>query len=136
MSAADLIKGFEGCKLEAYQDLGGIWTIGWGHTGKDVYPGLKWTQYQADEALDHDILLTQAQIAVYSPNLSGEALESVTSFVFNLGIGAYRNSTFRTYVDAGNWSAARSEMVKWDHSNGNIVPGLYRRRQAEAALLA
>ena len=44
----DLIKRFEGCELEAYQDAVGIWTIGYGHTGSDVHKGLKITQAQAD----------------------------------------------------------------------------------------
>ena len=41
-----LTEGFESCRLTAYQDLKGIWTIGWGHTGPEVVEGLVWTQNQ------------------------------------------------------------------------------------------
>jgi lysozyme len=137
MSAADLIKSFESCKLTAYWDAyGKCWTIGWGHTGKDVYEGLVWTQEQADEALVHDEIAADALLAIYSPGLTGNVLDALTDFVFNIGIGNYRTSTLCHLVNAKNWLAAKTEIVKWDHSNGTVVPGLLRRREAEAALIA
>jgi len=135
MTAEDLARAFEGCRLTAYQDVGGVLTIGWGHCGKDVYAGLVWTQQQADDALTHDIACAQAQIAVYSPNLQSPQLDAITDFVFNLGIGNYRTSTLCQLVNAENWSQAAIEILKWDHVGGVVVPGLLRRRQAEAALL-
>lgn len=136
MSTADLVKGFESCVLTAYQDIAGVWTIGYGHTGKDVYAGLVWTQDQADEALEHDLLAADTLLDLYSPGLSGAPLEALTDFVFNLGIGNYRTSTLCSLVNAKNWPAAKVEILKWDHSNGIVVDGLLRRREAEAALLA
>ncbi len=56
ITAEDLVKEFEGCKLTAYRDIGGVLTVGYGHVGKDVSEGLVWTQEQADEALAHDLL--------------------------------------------------------------------------------
>lgn len=135
MTAEDLIKGFEGCDLGAYRDIAGVPTIGYGHTGKDVHMGLTWTQEQADDALLHDILSAQAQLAIYSPGLSDGPLEAMTDFVFNLGIGNYRTSTLCKYVNAQAWPNVRTELLKWDHSNGTVVAGLLRRRQAEAALI-
>jgi lysozyme len=99
VSATDLAKQFEGCKLEAYQDLAGIWTIGYGHSGKDVYEGLVWTQQQADDALLHDINAARALLEMYSPNLANGALDALTDFVFNLGIGNYRTSTLCKLVN-------------------------------------
>jgi lysozyme len=137
MTTADLIKGFESCRLTAYWDaIGQRWTIGWGHTGKDVYDGLVWTQEQADEALEHDILGTAALLAIYSPGLTGTNLEALTDFVFNIGIGNYRTSTLCRLVNAGNWAAVKPELLKWDHDNGVVIDGLYRRREAEAQLIA
>lgn len=135
MSAIDLAKQFEGCKLQAYQDLAGVWTIGWGHVGNDVYPGLTWTQAQADDALLHDINAARALLEMYSPNLANGTLDALTDFVFNLGIGNYRTSTLCKCVNAQDWPGARAQIVTWDHSNGMVVPGLLRRREAEAALL-
>jgi lysozyme len=130
-----LEKQFEGCRLTAYQDIAGVWTIGYGHTGKDVYAGLVWTQQQADEALDHDIQAAQALLLMYSPTVVGGNLDALTDFVFNLGIGNYRTSTLCKCVNAGDWVGAKAQLLTWDHSNGVVVPGLLARRQAEAALL-
>jgi lysozyme len=135
MSATDLAKQFEGCRLDAYQDIAGVWTIGYGHTGKDVYEGLVWTQAQADDALLHDINAARALLEMYSPNLANGALDALTDFVFNLGIGHYRTSTLCKYVNAQNWPAVKTELLKWSHSNGVEIPGLLRRREAEAALI-
>jgi lysozyme len=130
-----LAREFEGCRLDAYQDIAGVWTIGYGHTGKDVYAGLVWTQAQADEALDHDIQAAQSLLLMYSPTVTGGTLDALTDFVFNLGIGNYRTSTLCKEVNAGNWNAVKTELLNWDHSNGAVVPGLLRRREAEAALI-
>lgn len=135
MTAEDLIKGFEGCRLVAYQDLAGVWTIGWGHTGKEVHAGLVWTQQQADEALAHDIVAADALLNIYSPGLPDGPLEAITDFVFNMGIGNYRTSTLCKLVNESAWIAVKAELLKWDHSNGVVVAGLLRRRQAEAALI-
>ena len=129
-----LQKEFEGCKLNAYQDLAGVWTIGFGHTGKDVYAGLTWTQQQADDALDHDLQAAQALLLMYSPTLTNGALDAMTDFVFNLGIGNYRTSTLCKCVNAQDWAGAKAQLLLWDHSNGMVIPGLLRRREAEAAL--
>lgn len=135
MTAEDLIKGFESCDLGAYRDIAGVPTIGWGHTGKDVYMGLTWTQAQADEALEHDMLAARSLLDIYSPGLANGPLEALTDFVFNLGIGNYRTSTLCKYVNAQAWPFVKTELLKWDHSNGVVVAGLLRRRQAEAALI-
>lgn len=132
---ADLIKSFEGCKLTAYRDIAGVLTIGYGHTGKDVHEGLVWTQAQADEALTNDLLHANTLLALYSPGLTDGPLDALTDFVFNIGIGHYRTSTLCQLVNAKNWAAVKTELLKWDHSNGTVVAGLLRRRQAEADLI-
>jgi lysozyme len=135
MSASDLVRRFEECRLSAYVDIGGLPTIGWGHAGKDVYPGLVWTQAQADEALGHDLIQATALLTLYSPGLPDGARAALTDFVFNVGIGHYRTSTLCRLVNARAWAWVPSELLKWDHVNGVEVPGLRRRRQAEANLI-
>lgn len=138
MNATEIAKSFESCVLTAYLDTIAnppVWTIGWGHTGKDVHEGLVWTQAQADEALDHDILAADLLASVYSPGIEGNVLEAITDFIFNIGVGHYRTSTLCELVNARNWPAAKLEIVKWDHSNGKVVAGLLRRRELEAGLL-
>lgn len=112
-----------------------MWTIGFGHIGKDVYEGLVWTQAQADDALLHDVNAARALLEMYSPNLANGTLDALTDFVFNLGIGNYRTSTLCKCVNAQDWTGAKAQLLTWDHSNGVVIPGLLRRREAEAALI-
>lgn len=137
MTAEDLARKFEGCKLAAYQDIAGVWTIGYGHTGKDVHAGLTWTAEKAEDELMHDLSCAGLLLGAYSPNVVAMpgAADALTDFIFNLGIGHYRTSTLCTYANAGNWAGVKTELLKWDHSNGRVVNGLLARRTAEAALI-
>jgi len=135
MTAEDLARQFEGCELSAYQCPAGIWTIGYGHTGKDVYPGLTWTAEEAEDALMHDLSCASALLHIYSPGLPTGADAALTDFVLNLGIGNYRGSTLRSLVAQCAWPDVKTELLKWDHCNGQVREGLLERREAEAALI-
>ena len=74
-----------------------------------------------------------------SPRLLKEPprrLAAITSFTYNCGFGRYRISTLKKRVDAGDWSGAKEEIVKWNKAAGRVLAGLTRRRQAEAVLLS
>lgn len=130
-----LAKSFEGCRLLAYQDVRGVWTIAYGHT-YGVTPGMVCTQEQADAWLILDLQIAKSDLLGVSPGpYAPGAMEALTDFVFNLGIGNYTGSTLRKYVDAQNWPAVKTELLKWDHSGGQVIAGLLRRREAEAALI-
>ncbi|CAL9914226.1 lysozyme [Candidatus Liberibacter solanacearum] len=99
----DFFKGFEGLRLTAYRCPAGIWTIGYGHTGNDVFKDLVITEQKAESLLKQDVLKFLTQVFKVSPSLidSGEnRISAIGDFVFNLGIGRYRNSTLRKCVDA------------------------------------
>jgi lysozyme len=132
----DLIKVFEGCKLEAYQDVVGIWTIGYGHTGPEVVKGLKWTQAQADTALHKDLeeFCRSVEAMTKSVPLTDNQFAALVSFAFNLGAGRLRTSTLLKKVLTKDWAGAKLEFAKWDKAGGKPVPGLTRRRRAEADL--
>ena len=73
-----------------------------------------------------------------SPRLAHESdrrLAAVISFLYNCGGGNYRVSTLKKRVDAGDWDGAKEEIVKWNKASGRVLPGLTKRRQAEAAFL-
>lgn len=136
MTAIDLARRFEGCRLTAYKDIAGVWTIGYGHTGKDVTPTTRWTQEEAEQHLELDVAEAQHLLQLYSPGpfVTG-ALDALTDFVFNLGIGNYRGSSLRRAVDTQNWPEVKIDLLAWDHSGGQVIPGLLARRQAEADLI-
>lgn len=134
-TAAPLVKKYEGCKLEAYKCPAGVWTIGVGHTGSDVHEGLKWTQAQADEALNKDLLraLNDARKGI-DVGLNDKQMAAIVSFVFNLGIGNFRNSTLLKKINKGDFLGASKEFGKWTYAAGKQLPGLVARREAEAKL--
>lgn len=132
-----LIRKFEGCKLASYLCPAGVWTIGWGSTGRDIGPYTKWTQLEADIRLARDAMAYAEGAATLSPRLRGDDRRwaAIADFCYNLGTTRYKSSTLRRRVDAGDWAGAKAEIMKWVIGGGRKLPGLVTRRGAEADLL-
>ena len=132
-----IIKRIEACRLTAYRDTGGTWTIGWGHTGKDVKPGQEITRAWADLLLEQDVRTAESAVtgAVTRPVSEGQR-DALISFAYNVGAGAFWESTLLRFVNDGKWFAATAEFLKWHHDNKKPLRGLLIRRLAEAALFA
>jgi GH24 family phage-related lysozyme (muramidase) len=143
-----LVKPFEGyhkrlpdggCK--AYPDPGTRkepWTIGWGSTGPDIGPETIWTLKQAEAALDAHLLYFASGALRLSPGLADEPprrLAAIISFCYNCGLGNYRISRLRARVNEKAWDEACEQLPRWNKAAGRVLPGLTRRRLAEAALL-
>jgi len=131
----NMTKQFEGCVLTAYQDQVGVWTIGYGHTGRGVVSGLGITQDQAAAFLASDIagVATFVNQAVTVP-LQQNQFDALVDFAFNLGRAALAGSTLLKEVNAGNFAGAAGQFPLWDHAGGQVVAGLLRRRNAEQAM--
>jgi len=130
-----LTEQFEGCQLTAYQDVAGVWTIGYGHTGPDVSPGLTITQTQAAQLLQQDVASAAACVnQAVTVDLNQDEFDALVDFVFNVGRGAFQGSTMLRDLNAGDFAGAAGEFDKWDHAGGKVVAGLLRRREAEQAL--
>ena len=130
----DLIKRFEGCKLRAYRDPVGVWTIGYGHT-KTTRPGQQITKEQAEALLRQDIAeFEQAVESLIDVPLTDNQFGALVSFAFNVGAGALRRSTLRQKLNAGDYEGAARELLKWDKAGGRVLRGLSRRRYAEMTL--
>ena len=138
-----LIQSFEQCRLKAYLDGGGVWTIGWGHTGPDVYEGLEITQEQADAWFEDDIGETEQGVErlVLVP-VTQNQFDALCSFAYNVGLDIDKDtlaeglgdSTLLRKLNAGDYAGAHAEFKKWNKDNGKVVRGLTRRRTAEAKL--
>ena len=130
-----LTESFEGCRLTAYPDTGGVWTIGYGHTGPEVKPGLTITEVQAETFLmiDFHTAVAGVQWFVHIP-VTQDEFDALCDFTFNVGVGNLGNSTLLKDLNAGNLEAAASQFQEWDRVKGQVVAGLLRRRLAEAAL--
>lgn len=133
----ELIKEFEGCKLEAYPDPatgGEPITIGVGHTG-GIKLGMTITPKQADDFLQSDLegFASSVNKMVTVPLTQGQ-FDALCSFAFNLGAGNLKNSTLLRKLNAGDVEGASMEFVKWNKAAGKVMAGLTRRREAEKEL--
>jgi lysozyme len=133
--AADFIKQHEGLRFSAYQDSGGVWTIGYGTTGQGIKEGLIWDQDQCEKALNNDIQIAFSGLRkIISQPLSDQQLAALLSFVYNLGLGALKGSTLLKTIEDSDWLASAKEFIRWDHVGSDEVKGLLIRRLDEAAL--
>jgi len=132
-----LIKSFEGCKLKSYQDVVGVWTIGYGSTGPDIKAGMNWTQAQADARLTHDLLKFEAGVTgCVKATLTPNQFSALVCFAYNVGLGNLQSSTLLKKVNASDMTGAAAEFLRWNKAGGAVIPGLTRRRQAESDLFA
>lgn len=139
-AGVDLIKGFEGLRLDAYPDPvsgGDPWTIGYGDTGPDVVPGLWITRDEAERRLAKrladdfgrnvneqigDALTTQAQF------------DAMVSLAYNIGNGGFNRSSVLRAHKAGLYLAASNAFLMWNKAGGREIPALTRRRGVERVL--
>lgn len=129
-----LIKEFEGLVLDAYQDSVGVWTIGYGHT-KNVYPGLRISEAQAEAFLQEDIRTHAQGIFNYiTIKLTQNQFDALASFHFNLGPNILEKSLLLNLINSRQFSAAAGEMKLYNQAGGQVLAGLVRRREAEAKL--
>jgi len=130
-----LTKNFEGVLLSAYADQGGVWTIGYGHTGPGVHAGLTITQEQADTFLHNDVAGAVACVnRLVTAKINQNQFDALVDFVFNLGCASFAKSTLLRKVNSGNFSDAAAQFLRWNHIGRVVVAGLTRRRQAEVTL--
>jgi lysozyme len=130
-----LTEGFESCRLTAYPDLKGVWTIGYGHTGHEVVEGLTWTQEHADSELLADVQhAADCVTCVVKIQITQDEFDALVDFTFNAGCHAFMTSTMLMKINAGDITGAAEEFDRWDHASGKVVAGLLRRREAETAL--
>lgn len=135
-----LLKSFEGLRLAAYQDIGGVWTIGYGHTsaagGMRVDRGLTITHEQAEQMLKDDLArMTYPVIKrwVNVPLTQGQ-FDALASFTYNLGEGQVSKSTLLKLLNAQDYQGAANEFDRWVYAGNTKVNGLIRRRQNEREL--
>ncbi len=139
-----LIKQFEGCakrrvdgRFAAYPDPGtggDPWTIGWGATGKGIAKGTVWTAAECDARLEADLVRFARDVAtaIGSAPTTQRQFDALVSFHYNTG--AIAKATLTKLHKAGNHAGAQAEFGKWVNAGGKPMPGLIRRRAAEAAL--
>lgn len=145
-----LIQHFESClqpigggDYRAYKDPVGIWTIGWGTIsypdGRAVRKGDVISQHEADKYLQWEIQEKSEGVRkLVKVPLNDDQFSALVSFAYNLGTGALRKSTLLRLLNAGNYSGAAGEFIKWNKGriDGKLTElrGLTRRRMSERNL--
>lgn len=129
------IEQHEGKRLAAYRDGGQVLTIGVGHTGPDVYPGMTITHLEAMQLLAKDVVHAEQGVnsAVKVP-LTQNQFDALVSLTFNIGVTAFTSSTLLKKLNRGDYAGASAQFERWCRDNGRMVQGLLNRRRNEAAL--
>lgn len=132
VDALAIIKRFEGLRLQAYQDVGGVWTVGYGATGPSVTQGVAWTLDQAEADLANRVNSLDQQLAnlVQVPLTPGQR-NALLSLAYNIGINAFAGSTLLKDLNAGNVQGAADGFLAWNKVKGVVQPDLVKRRALE-----
>lgn len=129
-----LLKNFEGLRLTAYRDPVGILTIGYGSTGPHVTEGLTITEAEAEALLRDDLSRFEAGVDKLAPSANENQFSAMVSLAFNIGLAGFERSTVLKRHRLGNHLGASRAFALWNKAGGRILPGLVRRREAEAKL--
>jgi lysozyme len=130
----ELIKKFEGCETNAYQDSVGVWTIGFGHT-KGVEEGQTCSIEDAESMLADEMDEYEGYINnMVKVGLQQHEFDSLVAWVYNLGPTNLGESTMLKVLNGGQFDRVPDEMNRWTRAGGEILEGLVRRRQAESLM--
>lgn len=139
----------EGLELKQYKDTGGKWTIGIGHlitpketkSGKIIIDGVPVdylkgiTKDQAYKICDQDVDIAEKAVNSFvKVKLNQNQFDALVSFVFNVGVEAFRKSTLLKVLNKGDFKGVRAQLKRWVYDDGRVIPGLANRREREADL--
>ncbi len=128
---------FESCRLKAYPDPatgGAPWTIGWGHTGADVFPGLEISKEQADQ------WFAERLAREFEPGVEAKLrrlptqrqFDAMVCLAYNIGVANFQRSTLLVLFNRADFFGAAAQFEAWRFASGKELLGLKRRRRAES----
>ncbi|ENA6191364.1 lysozyme [Salmonella enterica subsp. enterica] len=124
--------GLEGVRYQPYQDVVGVWTVCYGHTGKDIISGRRYTDAECDALLNKDLALVAARIdPLIKVSIPESERAAFYSFAYNVGTGAFARSTLLKKLNAGDRAGACNELKRWTYAGGKQWKGLVTRREIE-----
>lgn len=145
------IKHHEGVRNKPYRDVVGLWTVGVGHLMYPEQAALKqpervaynikiedfriWSNEEVDKLLKSDLRKFELGVLRLCPRMDSQGqMDGLTSFAFNVGLGALQRSGLRAKHNRQDFESAASEFMKWTKAGGKVFPGLVKRREAEKAM--
>lgn len=136
----ELIASFEKCRLNAYDDGYGVWTIGYGHT-RGVVPGMTITKEEAEELFREDLQEFEGYVLETITNEPTQnEFDAMVSLTFNIGPGGFAKSSVARFFNAGEYTRAANAFLLWNKATNRktgvleVSNGLIRRRTAEKLL--
>jgi len=141
--AAEMCKRFEGYRAKPYLCPAGVATIGYGSTyyadGRKVtLNDPPTTQEEAHVLLMHELEHNYLPGVLRNcPGLITDVRKcnAIVDFCYNLGTGRLQTSTLKRKINANDWEGAKEQLMLWTKGGGKVLPGLFKRRTAECALL-
>jgi lysozyme len=131
----DFVAAREGCKLEAYQDSKGVWTVGVGHTAPHVCESTTITIEEARRLFIADVDVAARVVnSVVQVSLTQHEFDALVDLCFNIGGGAFGRSTLVRKLNQKDFAGAVEEFKVWNKCGGRTLPGLAARRDKEAEL--
>lgn len=127
-----LLTTFEGRRLVAYQDQGGVWTIGYGHTGPEVQKGTNIGTDEAISLLQQDLEKFYHLDQYLTEIVNDNQYSALICLAYNIGLTALKTSNVLRLVNEGE--DPTDVWLQWDHINGVVNNGLLNRRKAELKL--
>lgn len=138
----DLLKRFEGLRLEAYKDAIGILTIGYGHTSMagspKVVSGLRISKDEAEKILKKDLgkyeAAVEKELGASISTITDNQFAALASLCYNIGPGNLAKASCIREIKRGNFEKAANRLLLWNKAGGKVLRGLTRRRKAEREL--
>ncbi|KMV67643.1 lysozyme [bacteria symbiont BFo1 of Frankliniella occidentalis] len=130
--AAAVIPSLEGVEHKPYQDVVGVWTVCYGHTGADIIKSKTYTEAECQALLNKDLQKVANQIdPLIKRPIPDTTRAALYSFAYNVGAGAFRQSTLLKKINAGDAAGACNELRRWTYAGGKQWKGLMNRREIE-----
>ncbi len=124
--------GLEGVRHKPYQDVVGVWTVCYGHTGKDIMLGKTYTEAECRALLSADLNSIARQINPYIKRSIPDAMRgALYSFAYNVGAANFRTSTLLMLINKGDSKGACDQLRRWTYAGGRQWKGLVNRREIE-----
>jgi len=130
------LQDLEGTRLQSYKDIGGVLTVCTGHTGPDVTVGKVYSPSQCAALTQQDAQIAASGVLKVSPQLLYHPVQlaSAVSFSYNVGVGTYDKSSVARDFNAGNFTLACNDLLKYTYADGKYSTGLANRRKQENLL--
>lgn len=132
VGGAILVAPSEGLVLGTYQDVGGVITSCYGHTGPELKMGMTFTRDQCDQQLADDLKKHNKELMkLVKVPLNTYQEAALTSFTYNVGIGNVKSSTLLKLLNNKQYKQACEQLVNWSYAKGKWYQGLFNRRNNE-----